>query len=301
MSKKQKHHRVRNHIKKHDEPIMEGVSGKIWRVRIVSINDFEYCSAPENLSLSRGDFVVTATRYGNDLGRILGSTSAQDRLGSEQIYSISRIATEEDMMQRRDFEVQEEKALKICQEQIDSFNLPMVLLKAHYVLGDSKLVFFFTAESRIDFRYLVRTLIPFFKVRIELRHIGARESSRLIGGLAVCGREYCCSGLTNKLPPVTIKMAKEQNLSLNTSKISGACGRLLCCLSYEYDHYCKQRKQFPKEGISIEFEGSRYKVSSVNVLSQSVTLGSSKGTYLQLPLSRFVRNKEGRGWHVLPD
>ncbi|OQX29791.1 MAG: hypothetical protein B0D92_01885 [Spirochaeta sp. LUC14_002_19_P3] len=218
-------------------PDFESLPDNIWRMRIASINEFEYCSAPEGMSISRGDFVAVSSRYGTDLARILGPVRISDDIKVDQIHRIIRIADDEDIARREEFEDREITAFSLCRDRIREFDLPMKLIKAHYVLDGSKVVFFFTADSRIDFRELVQDLANCFRVRIELRQVGVRDSSRILGGVAVCGRPYCCHGMTDQLAPVTIKMAKEQNLSLNAQKISGACGRLFCCLAYEQDNY----------------------------------------------------------------
>lgn len=227
--------------KKHQDtvsiPGFHSMPDNIWRMRVTSINEFEYCAAPEGVNISRGDFVAVYSRYGTDLARILGPARIHDDVKADQVHRIIRIADDEDIAQREKFEHMEITAFSLCSERIKEFNLPMKLIKAHYVLDGSRVVFFFTADKRIDFRELVHDLANYFKLRIELRQVGARDSSRILGGVAVCGRPYCCHGMTDQLAPVTIKMAKEQNLPLNARKISGACGRLLCCLAYEQDNY----------------------------------------------------------------
>ncbi|TFG63916.1 MAG: hypothetical protein E4H36_04405 [Spirochaetales bacterium] len=135
-------------------------------------------------------------------------------------------------------------------------------------------------------------------MRIELRQIGVRDESRVLGGLGVCGRDYCCHGITDKLQPVSIKMAKEQNLSLNSMKISGPCGRLLCCLSYEYDFYCSERRQLPSEGMKIRMDDIVYKVIEINVLTRSVKLLSSEGGVMEVSASQFTYNQNSGTWNL---
>jgi cell fate regulator YaaT (PSP1 superfamily) len=172
----------------------------------------------------------------------------------------------------------------------------MKLVSVHYLLEEPKILFFFTAENRVDFRELVKDLVGIFKTRIELRQIGVRDESRVVGGLGVCGRGYCCHAVSDKLKPVSLKMAKDQNLSLNSMKISGPCGRLLCCLAYEHNFYGEQRKIIPQEGCKITYDGTLWKVMEVNVVLGTVKLSAEDGRQIQFPASRFEK-AEGR-WQI---
>ncbi|MFA7396307.1 MAG: regulatory iron-sulfur-containing complex subunit RicT, partial [Sphaerochaetaceae bacterium] len=169
---------------------------------------------------------------------------------------------------------------------------------AHYLFGDPKIIFFFTAANRVDFRELVKDLVSIFRIRIELRQIGVRDESRLLGGLAVCGRDFCCHGITDKMNPVSIKMAKEQNLSLNSTKISGPCGRLLCCLSYEYDFYNEEKKRYPSEGSRLKIQNELMRVTEVNILSKTLSLSGQQGRYLTIPLSSVAYNNDNSRWEI---
>jgi len=160
---------------------------------------------------------------------------------------------------------------------------------AHYLLDGSKIIFFFTSESRVDFRELVKDLARVFTSRVELRQIGVRDEARAVGGLSVCGRGFCCNMVSDKLKPVSIKMAKEQNLSLNSTKVSGPCGRLLCCLSYEQQVYGEQSKITPHEGTRITWDNSQWRVTEVNVITNKVKLASDDGRFIQLPSSSFQK------------
>ena len=171
--------------------------------------------------------------------------------------------------------------------------MDMKLVSVHYLLEDPKILFFFTAESRVDFRELVKDLVSVFKTRIELRQIGVRDESRVVGGLGVCGRAYCCHAVSDKLKPVSIKMAKDQNLSLNSLKISGPCGRLLCCLSYEHLFYGEQRRLIPPEGSRINWDGISWKVTEVNIVMGKIKLSTEEGRIAQLPVSAFEKD-DGR-------
>jgi cell fate regulator YaaT (PSP1 superfamily) len=161
-------------------------------------------------------------------------------------------------------------------------------------------LFFFTAEARVDFRELVKDLVSVFKMRIELRQIGVRDEARVLGGVGVCGQVFCCHQVTDKLNAVSIKMAKDQNLSLNSMKISGPCGRLLCCLSYEFQHYRDERRMLPSEGAKIPYDGTVFRVNEINILKSMVRLTGEDGRILKLPARRFKRGEDNR-WQILED
>ena len=186
---------------------------------------------------------------------------------------ISHIATPDEIRRYSENKEDEKEAIKICREKIAKHNLDMKLVTAHFLLSEPKVLFFFTAEDRVDFRNLVKDLVSVFRMRIELRQIGVRDESRVLGGLAVCGRDFCCHCVSDKLKPVTIKMAKEQNLSLNPSKISGVCGRLMCCLKNEEDTYEYLNSKLPNVGDFVTAEdGTKGQVHSVSVLRQMVKI-----------------------------
>ncbi len=282
------------------EPEFVDMPDTLWRARVVPTNDFEYCSSTGGMTLEKGDFVVLSTRYGRDLARILGPVVNRNSLELEDVRKVHRKATEEDMALREELEAREERAFEVCRGKIDALGLNMKLVSAHYIFDEQKVMFFFTAENRVDFRELVKELVAHFRMRIELRQIGVRDESRVLGGASVCGRQYCCHGVTDKLEPVSIKMAKEQNLSLNSLKISGPCGRLLCCLAYEHEHYSRERKNLPREGSRLTCEGESYKVLEVNIFKGSVQVADSEGVRMDIPASRLKR-KDGGGWVCLPE
>ena len=173
----------------------------------------------------------------------------------------------------------------------------MKLITVHFLIDEPKALFFFSSENRVDFRELVKDLVSVFKMRIELRQIGVRDESRITGGLGVCGRPYCCHCISDKLPSVSIKMAKEQNLSLNSMKISGQCGRLLCCLSYEYNWYVEAKKTLPNEGIRLFYDGTNFKITDTNPLTQMIKMIGEDGRFLEIPAKRF--QKEGSRWKII--
>ena len=211
---------------------------------------------------------------------------------------ISHIATPDEIRRYSENKEDEKEAIKICREKIAKHNLDMKLVTAHFLLSEPKVLFFFTAEDRVDFRNLVKDLVSVFRMRIELRQIGVRDESRVLGGLAVCGRDFCCHCVSDKLKPVTIKMAKEQNLSLNSMKISGPCGRLLCCLSYEFDFYLEEKQAYPAEGSRIKLGQDLFKVTEINILSHKMTVSGSEGRQFTIPRSELYFDHEKGRWEV---
>lgn len=267
-------------------------------VKILHSSETQVCKATEDIK--KGMHVIVKSRYGKDLARVLGPVTGIDAGSSSNVESISRVATPSDLEYYKVNEEKEAEAYKICRNKIKNHKLEMKLISAHYVLDESKILFFFTAESRVDFRELVKDLVSVFKMRIELRQVGVRDESRILGGLAVCGRSYCCHGVTDKLKPVSINMAKEQSLSLNSMKISGPCGRLLCCLSYEFDLYKEEKRHFPRERVRMSFGDDKYKVIGINILTKNVSVVSSDGRHLDIHLSNLSRDSNGL-WKISED
>ncbi len=273
--------------------------GTIIRVKILYSNETELVKIEEGFSLYPGDKVIITTKYGNDLGRILGVVSTyQPSEQKDELAKIIRVATDEDILRYEENKKKEAKAFNICKEKIKEQNLDMKLIQAHYLIDEPKILFFFTAEARVDFRELVKVLVSVFKMRIELRQIGVRDEARVIGGVGVCGRPFCCSAVTDRLVPVSIKMAKEQNLTLNSMKISGPCGRLLCCLAYEYDTYCELRKNFPVEGTPIYVENEVFKLSEINVLTGKMKILGNEGQTIEIISSDIVFDKTNNRWKL---
>lgn len=214
---------------------------------------------------------------------------------------IDRVATPDDMRRYYQNLENEDEAMRVCREKIEKHHLDMKLVTAHFLLEEPKVLFFFTSDDRVDFRELVKDLVSVFRLRIELRQIGVRDESRVLGGLAVCGRDFCCHCVTDKLNPVTIKMAKEQNLSLNSMKISGPCGRLLCCLSYEYDFYIEEKRDYPYEGSKLRVGDEICRVSEINILSKKISLSSSDGRIIIIPRSAVFYSNESNRWEITPE
>ena len=231
-----------------------------------------YYFDPLGLEIETGTHVIVETARGVEFGVVMIPTrEIADEKVPQPLKPIIRIATEEDEKQQRKNKEKQENAYKICLEKIEKHGLEMKLVQAEYTFDNNKLLFYFTADGRIDFRELVKDLASVFRTRIELRQIGVRDETKILGGMGICGRELCCSSYLSEFIPVSIKMAKEQNLSLNPTKISGACGRLMCCLKYEQNTYEYLNINLPEinEYVTTN-DGLKGEVQSVGVLRQLV-------------------------------
>ena len=236
-----------------------------------------------------GDQVLVPTRYGKDLALVMGKVRVPIGIRADDVVFIERKATDHDLAQREDLREKETQAFSVFREKVEQHHLEMKLIATHYLVEEPKILFFFSAENRVDFRDLVKDLVSIFKMRIELRQIGVRDESRITGGLGVCGRPFCCHAVTDKLRPVSIRMAKDQGLSLNSMKISGQCGRLLCCLAYEHEWYCEAKKSLPNEGIRLRYEEINFRVTEVNPLTGMIRLLGEDGRVLKIPSTRMQR------------
>jgi cell fate regulator YaaT (PSP1 superfamily) len=268
----------------------------LWRVKVLYSSATEFCDAPPGMAIAIGDCVVVPTRYGNELGKVLGQQS--DPSVATEFHTVVRVASPADMARVNENDMKEGRAYEICREKVAARGLEMKLVSAHYLLDEQKILFFFTAENRVDFRELVKDLVSQFKMRIELRQIGVRDEARVVGGMGICGRALCCNSITDKLRPVSIKMAKEQNLTLNSMKISGPCGRLLCCLSYEFDVYREARQALPSMGTRVRFDGEEWKVVDLNVLARRVRFQAETGRVLDVGFESLSRNAQTQGWEL---
>lgn len=270
----------------------------LYRLRLAYSHE-TFIAAFKGEALHPHEKVVVPTRYGKDLAIVIGPIQNFTHISGNEVVRIERPALEEDWKKSEKNSEQEAHAFSVCKQKIDDHKLEMKLVSVHYLLEEPKILFFFTAENRVDFRELVKDLVAVFKTRIELRQIGVRDESRVVGGLGLCGRGFCCHMVSDKLKPVSIKMAKDQNLSLNSMKISGSCGRLLCCLAYEHTFYSEQRRILPQEGCKINHDGSLWKVTEVNAVMGRLRISTEDGRQQYLPASRFEK-VEGR-WRISTD
>ena len=231
-----------------------------------------YFFSPGQFAVKQGDHVIVETARGVEYGRVVsGPKEVSDDSVVQPLKSVIRIATDEDKRTVEENHQKEKEAFKICQEKIRKHNLDMKLIDAEYTFDNNKMLFYFTADGRIDFRELVKDLAAVFKTRIELRQIGVRDETKILGGIGICGRPLCCHTYLSEFAPVSIKMAKEQNLSLNPTKISGVCGRLMCCLKNEQETYEYLNRKLPGVGDIVTLpDGMKGEVSGVNVLRQLV-------------------------------
>ncbi|WP_138159380.1 PSP1 domain-containing protein [Peptoniphilus catoniae] len=229
-----------------------------------------YYFDPNSLNIEIGNNVIVETVRGQEFGTVVLKKQVEEEGILNELKPVLRLATQEDEIKNIDNRNKAREALIICEKECEKYNLDMKLIDCEYTFDNSKLLFYFTAEGRIDFRELVRDLASIFKTRIELRQIGIRDEAKIIGGLGCCGRATCCSTFLNSFTPVSIKMAKDQGLSLNPSKISGICGRLMCCLKYEQDGYECVLKRMPRIGEIVETERGKATVVSTYTIQELV-------------------------------
>ena len=244
---------------------------KIIGVRFRNVGKVYYFS-PKNFDICVGDHVIVETARGVEYGHVvLGPKEVEDEKVIQPLKEVIRLATPKDDAREESNRRKEREAFEICQKKIREHELEMKLIDAEYTFDNNKVLFYFTADGRIDFRELVKDLAAVFKTRIELRQIGVRDETKILGGMGICGRALCCHTYLSEFAPVSIKMAKEQNLSLNPTKISGVCGRLMCCLKNEQETYEYLNRKLPGVGDSVTTpENLKGEVTSVNVLRQLV-------------------------------
>lgn len=230
-----------------------------------------YYFDPDELNVEKGTNVIVETARGMEFGTV---TSGIKEVPESEIVpplkKIIRIADDNDVTQHKENVRKKQRALELCQEKVNKHNLQMKLIDVEYTFDNSKIIFYFTADGRVDFRELVKDLAGVFKMRIELRQIGVRDEAKMVGGIGTCGKALCCHTWLPEFEPVSIKMAKVQNLSLNPTKISGICGRLMCCLKYENDIYYELRKGMPEIGERIKTEDGTALVVETNILENKI-------------------------------
>lgn len=259
-----------------------------------------YYFDPQDQSYTNGQYVIVETVRGTEAGRVV---IASKKVGvndlSDPLKPVLRLASEDELRMMLSYKSKEKNALVRCAERVAEHHLPMKLVEAEYTFDGSRLTFYFTADERVDFRALVRDLAAQFRTRIELRQIGARDQAKLQGGLGPCGKSLCCSSWIADFGVISIKMAKEQGLPLNPAKISGVCGRLLCCLSYENENYIQAKQSMPQIGALLNTPSGMGKVVSINVPKNSVEVMLESGVTIQIPVNyeqdseRNTTNKKG--------
>ncbi len=238
-----------------------------------------YYFDPDRKWINEGDHVIVETIRGIEYGRVVvGPKMIKEEDVIQPLKKVLRIATEEDIKCNQENKEKEKKAFDLCQKKIEEHGLEMKLIDIEYTFDNNKVIFYFTADGRIDFRELVKDLASIFRTRIELRQIGVRDEAKMIGGLGPCGRPMCCSSFLGEFYPVSIKMAKEQKLSLNPSKISGICSRLMCCLNYEHEVYEENINELPDVGDKVQIKGTNKTgiVIDVNPLFKTVKVNVNK-------------------------
>lgn len=244
---------------------------KVVGIRFRNVGKIYYFN-PKNYRMKIGDHVIVETARGVEFGKVvLGPKEVEEQEVVHPLKEVLRVATQADEEKEKQNRLKERDAFKICQKKIREHGLEMKLIDAEYTFDNNKVLFYFTADGRIDFRHLVKDLAAIFKTRIELRQIGVRDETKILGGIGICGRCLCCHTYLSEFAPVSIKMAKEQNLSLNPTKISGVCGRLMCCLTNEEETYEVLNSQLPSVGDNVTTsDGLTGTVHSLSVLRRLV-------------------------------
>lgn len=243
---------------------------KVIGVRFKRVGKIYYFLAGK-IHFEQGDHAIVETSKGTEFGEVvIAEKEVEEKDLVAPLKQVIRRANSKDDKKLEENKHKEKKAFETCTQKIEKHELQMKLVDVEYTFDNAKIVFYFTADGRVDFRDLVKDLASVFKTRIELRQIGVRDEAKMLGGLGPCGRVCCCSYFLGDFNPVSIKMAKEQNLSLSPTKISGLCGRLMCCLNYEHDHYCKTRLRMPKPGSTVDTPDGRGVVLDNNAITEKV-------------------------------
>ncbi len=266
---------------------------KVIGVRFREAGKIYYFDSTGFADLEIGAHVVVDTARGEDIGQVVIAPSqvADDEVVG-QLKGVLRQADPWDLVQMQHFRNLEEQALEKCRQKIAEHDLPMKVIKAEYNFDGSRLVFYFTAEKRVDFRKLVKELAKTFRSRIELKQVGVRDEAKMIGDLGRCGRPLCCGSFLCEFNPVSIKMAKQQDLPLSPMEISGCCGRLLCCLAYENDYYVEVKKRLPKVGDAVVTSHGPGKVTGINVLKETLIVELDNEATVEIPTEELETEKE---------
>ena len=252
-----------------------------------------YYQNTKGLNIQPEDIIIVEVERGDDIAQVIHLGINEEELDAQVLtgktLSIRRQANSEDLEKMKNLSYEEDKAAKTFLGVLDHYPFEMKLIETIYQFDGNKLTFFFTAEGRIDFRNFVRELANIFKTRIELHQTTGRDEARRLGGFGMCGKQYCCGSFLKRFNQVTIKMAKDQNLAGNLTKISGPCGRLLCCLNFEEDFYVEEAKGFPLVGTLVTYQNTKMMVFRLNVLAKKVMLASEEGIIQEIDLDEFSR------------
>ena len=257
---------------------------KVVGVRFKNAGKIYYFD-PGDFNIEKNSHVIVETARGVEFGQVVISNrevSEEDIVAP--LKKVIRVATDEDKKHAEGNSRKEEEAFEVCQQKINNHSLDMKLIDVEYTFDNNKVLFYFTADGRVDFRELVKDLAAVFKTRIELRQIGVRDEAKMLGGLGVCGRVLCCNSFLGEFQPVSIKMAKEQGLSLNPTKISGTCGRLMCCLKYEQEAYEEILRRVPKAGAIVDTPEGQGVVMGISLLKENVKVKLDKGNETDLKI-----------------
>jgi len=267
------------------------LTAKIYAVEFLQIGKKNYFSYEGDLK--RGQKVLGMSFFGLEIGTVIwGPKEVDIEKEKIEVKPLLRPATDEDMEQQKKNDDDAREAFRICKEKIGRLKLSMKLLKAVYMFDRSKLLFYFSAEGRVDFRELVKDLAHTFKIRIELRQVGVRDELKFIGAIGMCGQPVCCKRFLREFDTITLKDAKKQQLMINPAKISGQCRRLLCCLKYEVDNYDQMMAGIPGQGSIVEFDGKVCKVLNANVFTKLVTVQSDSGQTETIPFEFFLTGEK---------
>jgi len=244
----------------------------------------------QGLDLNVGDACILQTERGREFGRVVSGPRMVERKEIEGFLGkVIRKAIEEDFEQLKENEKREKEAFRFCLERIEERELPMKLTEVEYLFDGSKITFYFASETRVDFRELVKDLAHEFRSRIELRQIGVRDEARMFGGFGPCGRPLCCTTFLKEFQPVSMKMAKVQELALNPAKLSGICGRLMCCLAYESGTYREEKKKLPREGSKITIPQGVGRIKSVNIIKKSIVVELEDGREVEISVEKLKK------------
>jgi cell fate regulator YaaT (PSP1 superfamily) len=251
-----------------------------------------YIFDAQDLELDQGDMVIVNTEAGQSAARIIGYTREDEASGLEEIKPVIRKMTEDDLERLKRIRAKERECFAFCSDRIRSRALPMKLIRVEQLFDENKITFYFVAEGRVDFRELLKDLVERFRTRIELRQVGTRQESAMLGGIGSCGRELCCATFLTNFQRISVKMAKNQNMTLNPTKISGLCGKLKCCLAYEKESYANLIENLPKPGKKVFLDEGEATVVSINVINQTFVAKLTDRRFVKANVSDILTEEE---------